>query len=112
MFFLGAITGASGAYSNQRTGASGIGTFPIPPGTKSLYLMPAASGILFEMGIATGGSGSTFQTTQARGAQLDGPNLISGPFRCPRIMGAHTVVSIYNSAGGFVSVNVYASPTD
>lgn len=111
MYFYGGITAASGAYNNQATGASGIGTFVIPPGTKSIYLQPSASGVLFEFGIHTGSTGSTFATTAARGAQLEGPDLISGPFRCVQSMGSHTVVSIFNRAGGFVSVKVFGSPT-
>lgn len=109
MYFLGSITGASGAYSNQQTGASGIGTFVIPPSTQSVYLMPSASGVSFELGAASGTTGSTFQTTLARAAQLDGPGLISGPFRVAK--GSNCVVSVFNPAGGFVSVRVYSSPT-
>jgi hypothetical protein len=112
MFFLGAITGSSGAYSNQQTGASGVGTFAIPPGTQSLYLMPSASGISFEFGVATGPTAGTFQTTPNRAAQLEGPNLLSGPFRCPRTVGPEcVVVSIVSQSAGFVSMRVYASPT-
>lgn len=110
MYYLGSITGASGGYSNQQTGASGIGTFLIPPGTKSLYLVPSASGLLFELGAATGPTGATFQTTLARGAQLDGPNLISGPFRCAGGPSQYTVVSIFHNQAGFISCRVYASP--
>ncbi len=106
MYFLGSITGASGAYSNQQTGASGIGVFQIPPSIRSIFLVPSASGVLFELGTATGATGGTFQTTVARGAQLDGPANISGPFRT--IPGTYTVVSIFNAAGGFVSVRVFA----
>jgi hypothetical protein len=114
VYYLGTITGASGAYSNQQTGASGIGTFFIPPAVRALYLMASASGVLFELGASTGVTGaigSTFQTTAARGAQLDGPNTIMGPFRCVSTPNQSTVVSIFNSAGGFVSVRVYAAPT-
>jgi hypothetical protein len=112
VYYLGSITAASGAYSNQQTGASGIGTFIIPNAVKSLYLVPQQSGILFELGQSTGATGSTFQTTLARGAQLDGPANISGPFRVvTNALNCGIVVSVYNSAGGFVSVRVYASPT-
>lgn len=111
MYYLGSITAASGAYNNQITGVSGIGTFVIPQAVRSLYLMPGQSGILLELGVASGTTGSTFQTTAARGAQLDGPNMISGPFPLvvgATVPGACAVVSIYNSQGGFVSVRVYA----
>lgn len=105
MYFLGSITGASGAYSNVQTGVSGIGTFAIPAGAKSLYLVASASGLKFELGGASG-----FQTTALRGAPLAGPDVLNGPFRVPA--GAPgTIVSIFNSAGGFISCRVYSSPT-
>lgn len=88
-----------------------MGTFLIPPGTKGLYLMPSASGVSFEMGLATGPTGSTFQTNAGRAAQLDGPNLISGPFKCETGALQNTVVSIWNPTGNFVSVRVYATVT-
>lgn len=107
VYYLGTITGASGAYSNAQTGASGIGTFAIPSTSRSLYLVSSASGVLAEFGATLG-----FQTSAARGAQLDGPNTIMGPFRTvPGPSGYGPTVSIYNSAGGFVSVRVYAGPT-
>lgn len=116
MYYLGTITGSSGSCSNAWTGpsgglASGIGFFAIPPGVKALYLMPSASGVLFELGIATGIS---FQTTLGRGGQIDGPNLINGPFRVVSPGGSNpqsTVVAIYNNVGQTVSVRVYAAPT-
>lgn len=104
MFYLGTVTGASGAYSNQATGLSGIGTFAIPTGTRELYLAPSASGILCEI------AGASHMTTAARAAQLNfapaGGGIINGPYRVPP--GGNPTVAIYNSAGGFVSVRVYA----
>lgn len=107
MYFLGSITGMSGAYSNRSRGASGIGTFDIPASVNSLYLVPSASGILFEFGVA-----SSFQTTAARGAQLrqtDGSfsdcDNINGPFP---IRGDVKTVSIYFTSTG-VHVRVYAA---
>jgi hypothetical protein len=110
MYYLGTITGSSGSCSNAWTGPSGLGVFAIPPGTKALYLMPSASGTSFELGVATGIS---FQTTAARAAQLDGPNLVNGPFRVINAgpSGQPTVVAIFNPAGGAVSVRVYAAPS-
>jgi hypothetical protein len=105
MYFLGGITSASGAANSQGAG------FVIPQGAKSLYLMPSASGVQFEFGRHTGATGSTFQTTDQRGAFLDGPGLVSGPFRVVQGPGVWTVVGIYNTTGGTVSVRVYASPT-
>lgn len=111
MYYLGTITGSSGACSNAWTGPSGLGFFAIPPSVKSLYLVSSASGVLAELAIATGIS---FQTTLGRGAQLDGPGVIVGPLRCgvgPGTNSAPTVVSIYNTTGSTVSVRVYAGPT-
>lgn len=106
MYFLGSISGASGAANNQQSGG-----FDIPVGTKALYLMPSASGIQYEFGVHTGSTGATFKTTDQRGAFLDGPNLVSGPFHVVQNGQAHAVVSIYNLTGGNVSVRVYAAPT-
>lgn len=108
MYWLGTISGASGAYSNQQTGASGLGYFAIPQSVKSLYLVPSASGISLELLNATGSTGSTFQTAAGRCAQLT-PNTINGPFRT--IGGPHHVVSVYYTGTGFVSVRVFAGPT-
>ena len=108
MYFLGSISGASGAVNNQQSGG-----FAIPPGTKSLYLVASQPGVLFEFGSATGSTGATFQTTAARGALIDATG-IYGPFRCvcePVNPGMQTVVGIYNPGLGNVSVRVYSSPT-
>jgi hypothetical protein len=112
--YLGTVTGASGGYNNQSTGNSGIAMpFHIPPGVKELYLVSSASGVLFELFYATGPSGSTFNTTTARGAQLAGPGVISGPFRCLHTSpDRYTVVSIFHAQSGFHSVRVYSAPTD
>src|SRR5215471_4615628 len=108
MYFLGSISGASGAANNQQSGG-----FDIPPGTKSLYLVSSAAGVLFEFGSHTGSTGATFQTTDRRGALIDSTG-IYGPFPViPNnpIHNTRTVVGIYNTTGGNVSVRVYASPT-
>lgn len=107
MYFLGSISGASGAANNQQAGG-----FPIPPGTRALYLVSSAAGVLFEFGGHTGSTGATFQTTQGRGALIDSTG-IYGPFSCvvSPVPGVQTVVGIYNTTGGNVSVRVYASPT-
>ena len=105
MFFAGAITGASGSTTNAWTGPSGLGFFAIPPGTKQLWLQPSASGVRFELGIATGIS---FQTTLARAALLQDAKM-AGPFRIPPTQNA-CVVAVYNNTGATVSVQVYASP--
>lgn len=112
MRFLGSITAASGAYNNWQTGASGIGAFTIPPGVKSLFLQPSASGLFFEIG-STG-----LATSDVRGALLPygpagGPilgnvNTPAGPYRTPSTDG-NTVVALYNSAGGFISCKVFGS---
>jgi hypothetical protein len=113
MFYLGTITAASGAYSNQNAGNSGLGTFVIPRSAKALCLVPSTSGLMFELMNATsptGGhaTGSAFQTTAARAAFIkDGE--INGPFRT--IGGPEHIVSVWNAAGGFLSVRVYVVPT-
>lgn len=107
MFYLGSITGTSGACSNAWTGPSGIGFFTIPPAIKALYLQSSASNVGFEFGVATGIS---FQTREGRAANIDTGGVIYGPFRCNGGQ-LGTVVSIYNTTGGTVSVRVYAAPT-
>lgn len=108
MFYLGSVTAASGGYNNLQTGASGIGTFTIPTGVAELYLLPSASGLQFEM--FQGVTGGT-NTTGPRGCFLDFSNgrTINGPFR--KVPGSSCVVGIYNAAGGFLSVRVYAAPS-
>jgi len=109
MYFLGSVSGTSGAYSNQMTGASGVAPFLIPKGTRSIYLEPGVAGLRFEFGGNTSGSGGSFQTTRTRGALLTGTGLINGPFRVPRT-DQFLVVSIYNEAGGSMSCRVFAAP--
>lgn len=103
MYFLGAVTGVSGAANNQASGG-----FVIPPGVKNLYLVASATGCLFELGFATGSTGSTFQTNANRGAPLE-PNTIKGAYKCVTGLGMTTVVGIFNPGGnGTISVRVYA----
>lgn len=115
MRWLGSITAASGAYNNWQTGVSGIGAFTIPPGVKSLFLQPSASGMYFEIGtsgIATDPTrGAILPYGPAAGAILGNVNVAAGPFKVPNVAGAAggTVVSIYNSVGGFVSCKVFGS---
>jgi hypothetical protein len=104
MYFLGTISGMSGAYNNLMTGVSGVGSFTIPRATRQLYLVPGASGINFEFGVAT-----TFQTTAVRSARLKfiSGEEINGPFEChggPD--GSAIVVSCYQAVAGW-SVKVY-----
>ena len=103
MYYLGTISGMSGAYNNLLTGVSGIGTFKIPAATKRLYLVPGGSGISFELGVAT-----SFQTTAARAAQLKSitGDVINGPFSCDH--GPTVVVSAYCPVAGW-SVRVYGA---
>jgi predicted flavoprotein YhiN len=102
MYLLGVITGASGGYSNQILGASGVGApFVIPKGVRAIYLQPGQSGLRFEFGTNTAGTGGTFQTTQARGAQLAGPDTINGPFRVNR-----------TDSFPVVNCRVYSGPTE
>ena len=103
MFYLGTVTGASGAYSNQTTGGSGGLPFSLPTGLRELYLAPQQSGILFEL------SGASYATTAARSAQLNfapaGGGVINGPYRVPP--GGNPTVMVY-STQGLVSVRIYA----
>jgi len=109
VYFLGQISiGASSVASNQATGAS----FGIPAATKALYLMASASGAMFELGFGSA-TGATFATTAARGALLDAPLAVNGPFRYIPQGGnspARTVVSVFNGSGSTITVNVYAAP--
>jgi hypothetical protein len=112
MRYLGTITGSSGVGSNVATGPSGLGTFTIPKGVKSLFLQPSASGMLFEVGstgLATDPTrGAFLPYSFAAGAVASVPNSPAGPFRAPGVDGG-TVVSVYNTVGGFISVRVYGS---
>lgn len=105
MRYLGTVTGASGSYYNNTTGASGIGAFTIPNSVRALYLEASASGLRFEIGVATG---VTAFTSFTRGAQLTGPGLLNGPFRA---YGENIVVGISHNQAGFISCRVFAAPT-
>ena len=81
MVYLGTVTGGSGAYSNQRTGASGGAPFALPTGLRAVYLAPQASGIFAEI------HGQSYASGDGKGAQLawsaSGLQLIHGPFKVP-----------------------------
>lgn len=106
MYYLGTVTGASGAYYSNQTGASGVGAFSIPKNVKSLYMVPSASGLTFLLSAATGVTGFI---SAANGAQLEGPGVINGPFKPVIGNDANIVVGIYNAAGGFLSVRIFGS---
>jgi len=126
MYFLGAASGGSGA----------IAMVALPPGVKSVYLQGSASGIQWRMTVASGAfvssptnnagpfaggftqfaSGYSGINFVASGgvAFLDGPGLVSGPFRVMHNPNqSTTVIAVLNPglAGGAVSVQVFASPT-
>ena len=111
MFFLGTITGASGAYYNNVTGVSGFGAFSIPVSAKSVYLVPSASGLQFCMGVATGptGPGPNFANLNNT-AQLAGPGQINGPFRLPPT-NYPTILGIYAQGATLYNVRVFGAPT-
>lgn len=111
MYYLGTITGTSGGNYNNQTGPSGIGTFTIPAGTRSIYLVPSASGLSFALSNATGitafmnaGNGAFL----AAPPLINAPNPISGPYR---VTGPNIVVGIWNAAGGAISVRIFSGPT-
>ncbi len=112
MRWLGSITAASGCYNNWQTGASGIGAFTIPKGVKAVWLQPSASGLLFEVGstgLATDPTrGAALPYGPAGGAIGAVPNAPFGPLKAPGVEGG-TVVAIYNTVGGFLSVKVFGS---
>lgn len=106
MYFLGTISGASGAYYNNTTGVSGIGAFTIPANAKSLYLTYGASlsNVTFAFSNATG---VTSFLNSANGAPVPPFGTIGGPYRVTQ----GTKVGIYNPNSVFVSVLVFAAPT-
>lgn len=108
MYPLGSITGASGAYYNNTTGASGIGTFAIPAGVKAIYLAYGSSGLTGLSFALSNATGVTSFMNAANGAPVPAVGTIGGPYR---VTGPNIVVGIYNPNGGFVSVRVYAAPT-
>ena len=107
MYWRGTITGASGGYYNNTTGNSGIGTFSIPGGVKNLYLQPSASGMFFMLSAATG---TTAFMSAGNGGQLEwgAGKVLNGPFLT---RGENITVGIWNAAGGFISVRVFAGPS-
>lgn len=112
MFLAGSVSGASGQ----------MGFLALPPSTKSVYLQGSASGIQWRMAVASGSfqgvtafasgySGLSFVGTGSM-AYLDGPALVSGPFRTlSNPVQSTTVVAILNPGMGACSVLVFTSPT-
>lgn len=108
MYWLGTISGASGAYYNHSTGASGVGAFNFPAGLKGqLYLEPSASGLRFALSTATGVTGF-IQAGGLNTAQLQGPGVLNGPFRF--VQGPNLALGIYGYGLG-QSVRVFVAPS-
>lgn len=109
MYFLGTISGASGAYYNNVTGLSGVGAFSIPPNIKSVYLQPSHSGISFGFSIATG---TTSFMNATNGARLVGPDTLCGPYRIISGAGmAAPTIGVYAPGATQYSVRIFGSPT-
>lgn len=108
MFYLGTISGSSGACYNTQTGVSGLGTFGTT-GIRKLWLVPSASGMGFLLSLATG---ITNFCTAANYAQIAAPGVLNGPFNVPP--GVNPVqVAVYSPVTGgaslFVSCRVFGS---
>lgn len=107
MYWLGSISGASGAYYNNRTGVSGIGAFSIPTGLKgAFYLEPSASGCRFLLSAATGVT-NFVQADGLNTAQLQGPGILNGPFR----FAGQPVIGVFNGGATQYSVRVFGAPS-
>lgn len=102
MFLYGTASGVSGSMTG----------FALPPGAKAIYLQPSSTGLVFELTVPTSPTGLA-TTSDLRGAFLQGPNVLNGPFRVPPadVSGRRCVVAIYNAVGGNVSVRVFVAPT-
>lgn len=112
MFYLGTITGSSGACYNRQTGVSGLGTFEIPKTTKALWFVPSMSGMGVLISQATG---ITNFCNAANFVQLDYPG-VQGPYRVTADhLNGNVQVAIYSPAPGsaalFTSVRVFSGPT-
>lgn len=109
MYFLGTITGSSGICYNRQTGVSGLGTFEVPAGVKSVWLQPSMSGMCAQFSTATG---ITNFAAAGTAGQIGYPG-VQGPFRV--VPGAQCQIAIYSplpgSAALFTSMRVFWSPT-
>lgn len=100
MYLLGRIESPSGvARSNVQTGASGAPAFTINSAQK-IYLVPDVTGVLWEMGVASG-----FNTSPTRAAPLELGKL-NGPFPAAT---STPIVSVVLVTGG-ANVKVYGGP--
>lgn len=105
MFFAGAIDCPGGTgVNNFATGVSGAAAFALPASTQRIFLTADQSGVQWEMFTATGAS---FFTSAARGAFLNGPNVMNGPYDC--ITGGGTTVSVFSATNG-TRVRVFKAP--
>lgn len=109
MYYLGSISGASGAAYNWSGGVSGFAGFSVPLGAKALYLEGSASGLRFALSAATGYTGFLGTGGAVGSVQLAGPATLQGPFY--RTPGANCMVGIYTSTATQYSVKVFGAHT-
>jgi hypothetical protein len=107
MYYLGSISGASGAAYNWSGGVSGFANFRVPAGVKALYLEPSASGLRFALSAATGYTGF-LGTGAGLGAAIMQNVALHGPYRR---LGDNCSVGIYSAGATQYSVRVFGAPT-
>lgn len=107
MYYLGSISGSSGAAYNWSGGASGLANFPIPQGPRAFYFVPSASGLRFALSAATGYTGFLGTGAGLGTVQLVGPDQLNGPFQVGSL---NSAVGIYNSSATQYSVRVFTAP--
>jgi len=109
VYYLGSISGASGAAYNWSGGVSGFANFAIPRHTKALYLETSASGTRFLLSAATGYTGFLNTGAGLAGANLQAAGVLYGPFY--RAAGTDVAVGVYNGGVTQYSVRVFGAHT-
>lgn len=108
MYYLGSISGSSGAAYNWSGGVSGFAGFNIPISAKALYLEPSASGLRFALSAATGYTGFLNTGAGLGAAVMQAGGQLYGPFRT--IPMVNCSVGIFSPGATQYSVRIFAGP--
>lgn len=109
MFYLGSISGSSGAAYNWSGGVSGFANFSIPKQTKAFFLEASASGTRFLMSAATGYTAFLSTGGVVAGANLQAAGVVYGPYA--RAAGTDISIGVYHASATQYSVRIFGAHT-
>lgn len=107
MYYLGSISGSSGAAYNWSGGVSGFANFVIPSRVGRIYLEPSASGTRFALSAATGYTGFLGTGAGLGAAVMVAAPALYGPFA---VIGNNCSVGVYLGSATQYSVRVFGAP--